>query len=96
MTRPTLEDVYLTHDRTRDDDHDEAGDAGHRGPGRRPGAGALALRQGRLEIKQFLRSRESVVFTMAFPVIMIVIFASIFNGDDRRRASSSPSTSSPA
>ncbi|HEY8533536.1 MAG TPA: ABC transporter permease [Micromonospora sp.] len=38
----------------------------------------LGLRQGRLEIKQFLRSRESVVFTMAFPVIMIVIFASIF------------------
>jgi len=38
----------------------------------------LGLRQGRLEIKQFLRSRESVVFTLAFPVIMIVIFASIF------------------
>lgn len=47
---------------------------------RRP-AGAtlgLGLRQGRLEIKQFLRSRESVVFTMAFPVILILIFASIF------------------
>ncbi|GLZ59052.1 MULTISPECIES: ABC transporter permease [Micromonospora] len=48
--------------------------------GRRPGAGALALRQGRLEITQFLRSRESVVFTMGFPVIMILIFASIFDG----------------
>lgn len=41
----------------------------------------LARRQGALEIKQFLRSRESVVFTMAFPVIMILIFASIFTGD---------------
>ncbi|SDY66580.1 ABC-2 type transport system permease protein [Micromonospora pattaloongensis] len=40
---------------------------------------SLGLRQGGLEIKQFLRSRESVVFTLAFPVIMIVIFASIFN-----------------
>ena len=30
---------------------------------------------------QFLRSRESVVFTMAFPVIMILIFASIFTGE---------------
>ncbi|MEU8255378.1 ABC transporter permease [Micromonospora inaquosa] len=47
---------------------------------RRPRAGALALRQGRLEITQFLRSRESVVFTMGFPIIMILIFASIFHG----------------
>ncbi|MEV1286834.1 ABC transporter permease [Micromonospora sp. NPDC049679] len=39
---------------------------------------SLGLRQGGLEIKQFLRSRESVVFTLAFPVIMIIIFASIF------------------
>ncbi|MER5333214.1 ABC transporter permease [Micromonospora sp. NPDC002717] len=50
-------------------------------PARRPGPVALGLRQGRLEITQFLRSRESVVFTMGFPVIMIVIFAAIF--DDR-------------
>ncbi|HWG98543.1 MAG TPA: ABC transporter permease [Pilimelia sp.] len=42
---------------------------------------ALGWRQGRLEIRQFLRSRESVVFTMAFPVIMILIFASIFDWD---------------
>lgn len=42
---------------------------------------ALGLRQGRLELRQFLRSREAVVFTMAFPVIMILIFASIFTGE---------------
>ncbi|MFB9235472.1 ABC transporter permease [Plantactinospora siamensis] len=48
--------------------------------GRRIGPAGLALRQGRLEIRQFLRSRESVVFTLGFPVIMILIFASIFNG----------------
>ncbi|SCE82690.1 ABC-2 type transport system permease protein [Micromonospora viridifaciens] len=48
---------------------------------RRLGPGALALRQGRLEITQFLRSRESVVFTMGFPIIMILIFAAIFTGD---------------
>jgi len=41
----------------------------------------LARRQGGIEIKQFMRSRESVVFTMAFPVIMILIFASIFDGE---------------
>ncbi|SCL69413.1 ABC transporter permease [Micromonospora chersina] len=50
-------------------------------PGRRPGGASLALRQGRLEITQFLRSRESVVFTMGFPVIMILIFAAIFNDE---------------
>jgi ABC-2 type transport system permease protein len=44
------------------------------------GPAGLALRQGRLEITQFLRSRESVVFTMGFPIIMILIFASIFDG----------------
>jgi ABC-2 type transport system permease protein len=46
-----------------------------------PGPLALGLRQGGLEIKQFTRSREAVVFTMAFPAIMIVIFASIFDGE---------------
>jgi ABC-2 type transport system permease protein len=47
---------------------------------RRTGALELAARQGALELRQFLRSRESVVFTLAFPVIMILIFASIFDG----------------
>ncbi|ROT31610.1 ABC transporter permease [Micromonospora sp. HM5-17] len=50
-------------------------------PVRPVGPLALALRQGRLELRQFLRSRESVVFTMLFPVVMILIFASIFRGD---------------
>lgn len=49
--------------------------------GARIGPARLGLRQGRLEVKQFMRSRESVVFTMAFPVIMILIFASIFTGE---------------
>ncbi|MEU6207049.1 ABC transporter permease [Micromonospora musae] len=48
---------------------------------RRVGPVGLGLRQGRLEITQFLRSRESVVFTMGFPVIMILIFAAIFNNE---------------
>ncbi|MBX7265462.1 ABC transporter permease [Micromonospora sp. Llam7] len=46
---------------------------------RRLGPTGLALRQGRLEIRQFLRSRESVVFTLGFPLIMVLIFASIFD-----------------
>ena len=44
-----------------------------RTPARRVGPIALGLRQGRLEIRQFLRSREAVVFTMLFPVVMILI-----------------------
>jgi ABC-2 type transport system permease protein len=40
----------------------------------------LGRRQGGIEIKQFLRSREAVVFTMLFPVLLIVIFGSIFTG----------------
>ena len=48
---------------------------------RRIGAARLGLRQGRLEIRQFLRSREQVMFTLAFPVIMILVFASIFDGE---------------
>lgn len=39
----------------------------------------LGSARGLLEIKQFMRSRESVVFTMLFPVMLIVIFGSIFD-----------------
>jgi ABC-2 type transport system permease protein len=41
---------------------------------------ALGSRQAASEIRQFLRSREQVVFTMAFPALMVVIFGSIFTG----------------
>ena len=47
---------------------------------RRPALTHLGLRQGSVEVKQFLRSREAVVFTMLFPVMLIVIFGSIFKG----------------
>jgi ABC-2 type transport system permease protein len=49
-------------------------------PTRRAGAMRLGLSQGLLEIKQFLRSREQVTFTLAFPAIMILVFGSIFKG----------------
>lgn len=48
---------------------------------RRVGPATLALRQGWLEIKQFLRSRDSVVFTLLFPVLLVLIFGSIFNSE---------------
>jgi ABC-2 type transport system permease protein len=39
----------------------------------------LGLRQGGLEIRQFVRSREAFVFTLLFPVLLLVIFGAIFN-----------------
>jgi ABC-2 type transport system permease protein len=39
---------------------------------------SLGVSRGGLEIRQFLRTREAVVFTMLFPVMLIVIFGSIF------------------
>ena len=35
--------------------------------------------RGKLEVKEFFRQRESVVFTVAFPVILLFIFGSILN-----------------
>jgi ABC-2 type transport system permease protein len=46
--------------------------------------GARALRigldRGVLELKQFVRTREYVVFTLLLPVIIVVIFGAVFRG----------------
>ncbi|KQW01770.1 ABC transporter permease [Streptomyces sp. Root369] len=49
--------------------------------GRLPGVWGLGLRRGALEIKQFFRQRDQVVFTFAFPVVFLFLFASIFSDD---------------
>jgi ABC-2 type transport system permease protein len=55
-----------------------------RGRGRRhPSARAFAvagLARGQVEILQFFRSREAVVFSLALPVVLLALFASIFSG----------------
>ena len=43
-----------------------------------PSALSLGIRRGGLEIKQFSRQRESVVFTLLCPVILLAIFGSVF------------------
>jgi ABC-2 type transport system permease protein len=43
-----------------------------------PSAFQLGIRRGGLEIRQFARQRESVVFTLLFPVILLAIFGSVF------------------
>ncbi|WP_406328543.1 ABC transporter permease [Streptomyces sp. NBC_00203] len=51
--------------------------------GRLPGAWGLGLQRGALEIRQFFRQRDQVVFTFAFPVVFLFLFASIFSDDVR-------------
>ncbi|MGC0342186.1 ABC transporter permease [Streptomyces sp. SLBN-8D4] len=48
---------------------------------RLPGVWGLGMRRGALEIKQFFRQRDQVVFTFAFPVVFLFLFASIFSDD---------------
>ncbi len=44
-----------------------------------PGALAIGIKRGGLEIKQFFRQKESVVFTLLFPLILLAIFGSVFS-----------------
>ena len=44
-----------------------------------PGAVAIGIKRGGLELKQFFRQRESVVFTLLFPLILLAIFGSVFS-----------------
>ena len=40
----------------------------------------IGFLRGQLEIKTFMRQRESVVFTLLFPVLLLFIFGSVFKG----------------
>lgn len=48
---------------------------------RLPSALRLGLSRARLELTQYFRQRDAVVFTFGYPLIMLVIFGSIFSGD---------------
>lgn len=41
----------------------------------------LGFHRGAIEIKQFMRQRESVVFTIFFPLILLAIFGSVFQNN---------------
>lgn len=43
-----------------------------------PNTFSLGYGRGKLEIRQFLRQRESVVFTLLFPLMLMAIFGSVF------------------
>ncbi|TFV90049.1 ABC transporter permease [Blastococcus sp. CT_GayMR16] len=48
-----------------------------------PSAARIALARVRLELRLFFRERQQVVVSFAYPVVMLVIFASILGGDER-------------
>jgi ABC-2 type transport system permease protein len=48
---------------------------------RRAGTVRLGLLRTRIEVTQFFRERDSMVFTFAFPVILLFIFGSVFDAD---------------
>lgn len=48
-----------------------------------PGTARIALARTRLELRLFVRERQQVVFTFAYPVVMMVIFGSVLGGDLR-------------
>lgn len=41
----------------------------------------LGVIRGGLEVRQFMRQRESVIFTLLFPIILLAIFGSVFKTD---------------
>jgi ABC-2 type transport system permease protein len=42
-------------------------------------AARIGWERGKLEVKELLRQRESVIFSLAFPVILLVVFGSLLN-----------------
>ncbi|MDP1877738.1 MAG: ABC transporter permease [Actinomycetota bacterium] len=47
-----------------------------------PSTGAIGSRRVVLELKQFFRDRNSALWNFAFPMILLVIFGSVFGGQD--------------
>jgi ABC-2 type transport system permease protein len=46
-----------------------------------PSALTIGIARGGLELRQFMRQRESVVFTLAFPIMLLGIFGSVFTNE---------------
>jgi ABC-2 type transport system permease protein len=59
--------------------------AAHRAPARPapPSVARIALTRVGLELRLFARQRQQVVFSFAYPIVMMVIFGSVLGGDER-------------
>ncbi len=88
VTRPTLEDVYLRDGRSA------VTTQVHDTTERLPGTWSIGLRRVRIELLQFVRDREAAFFTMLLPVLLLVVFGSVFTMRSHP-ASRSASTSWP-
>jgi ABC-2 type transport system permease protein len=47
-----------------------------------PSALAVGLSRTKLEVKQFFRLKEQVIFTFFFPIVFLAIFSAVFSGTD--------------
>jgi len=54
-----------------------------------PSTANLALRRTRAELLAFLREREAVIFILAYPLIMMAIFSSVFGQEEQGTAAGS-------
>ncbi|MGR7025454.1 ABC transporter permease [Geodermatophilus sp. URMC 62] len=48
-----------------------------------PSAAAIGLARTALELRLYVRGPAQVVFSFAYPIVMLVVFASVFAGEDR-------------
>jgi ABC-2 type transport system permease protein len=48
-------------------------------------AGAVVLSQTRYSLLSLSRNKQAVIFTIVFPIVLYVLFSSIFGGDDTTR-----------
>jgi ABC-2 type transport system permease protein len=46
-----------------------------------PALGRASVVRGTIEIKQFARQRENVIFTFSLPIILVLLFGQIFHGE---------------
>ncbi|GAB2685042.1 ABC transporter permease [Thalassiella azotivora] len=53
------------------------------GPGRLPSGLSVGVARVAVELKQFFREKDAVIFIFAFPIIMLGLFAVVFGGDNR-------------
>lgn len=50
-----------------------------------PSTARLGLARTRHELRMFFRERDAVFFIFAYPILMLAIFATVFNGEDQFR-----------
>ena len=46
-----------------------------------PSTWRLTLARTRIELLQFFRERDAVIFIFAYPIVLLAIFATVFTGD---------------